>query len=167
ICWPPGNAHPKSHAQAGENPALSRHGSRLPLHGGRMITETSELQVFHCVVKHASYTRAADELGLSPSGVSRVVSRLEERLGARLVQRTTRKFSLTEAGAEFHARTVQVLADLAEAEAEVQRTARNPRGTLRISAPVVFGQLHLTPMRSEEHTSELQSRENLVCRLLP
>ncbi|HLV65179.1 MAG TPA: LysR family transcriptional regulator [Polyangiaceae bacterium] len=111
-----------------------------------MITETSELQVFHCVVKHASYTRAADELGLSPSGVSRVVSRLEERLGARLVQRTTRKFSLTEAGAEFHARTVQVLADLAEAEAEVQRTARNPRGTLRISAPVVFGQLHLTPM---------------------
>src|SRR5690606_13827442 len=63
ICLPPGNAHPKSHAQSGENPALSRHGSRLPLHGGRMITETSELQVFHCVVKHASYTRAADELG--------------------------------------------------------------------------------------------------------
>ncbi len=66
-----------------------------------MGTETLELTVFHCVVKHSSYAKAADELALSPSGVSRIVSRLEERLGARLVQRTTRKLSLTEAGAAF------------------------------------------------------------------
>ena len=78
-----------------------------------MVTETLELTVFHCVVKHSSYAKAADELGLSPSGVSRIVTRLEERLGARLVQRTTRKLSLTEAGAAFHARTSQILVDLA------------------------------------------------------
>ena len=68
-----------------------------------MVTETQELVVFHCVVKHASYARAAEELSLSASGVSRIVTRLEERLGARLVQRTTRKLALTEVGAAFHA----------------------------------------------------------------
>lgn len=111
-----------------------------------MVTETLELTVFHCVVKHSSYAKAADELGLSPSGVSRIVTRLEERLGARLVQRTTRKLSLTEAGAAFHARTSQILVDLADAEAEVQMTAVKPRGNLRVSAPVVFGQMYITPL---------------------
>ncbi len=111
-----------------------------------MLTETLELQVLHCVVKHASYAKAAEELGLSPSGVSRIISRLEERLGVRLMQRTTRKLALTEAGAAFHARTLQILSDLAEAEAEVQRTSIVPRGNLRVSVPVVFGQLYIAPM---------------------
>jgi DNA-binding transcriptional LysR family regulator len=111
-----------------------------------MVTETLELTVFHCVVKHSSYAKAAEELGLSPSGVSRIVTRLEERLGARLVQRTTRKLSLTEAGAAFHARTAQILVDLADAEAEVQMTAVQPRGNLRVSAPVVFGMLYVSPI---------------------
>lgn len=111
-----------------------------------MVSETQELVVFQAVVKHASYARAAQELALSPSGVSRIVTRLEERLGARLVQRTTRKLSLTETGAAFHARTSQILADLAEAEAEVQKAALRPKGTLRVTAPVVFGHLFLAPM---------------------
>ena len=111
-----------------------------------MVTETLELTVFHCVVKHSSYAKAAEELGLSPSGVSRIVTRLEERLGARLVQRTTRKLSLTEAGAAFHARTAQILVDLADAEAEVQMTAVQPRGNLRVSAPVVFGMMYIAPI---------------------
>lgn len=111
-----------------------------------MVTATLELTVFHCVVRHASYAKAAEELALTPSGVSRIVSRLEERLGARLVQRTTRKLSLTEAGTAFHSRTAQVLADLADAEAEIQEVALRPRGHLRISAPVVFGQHHIGPL---------------------
>lgn len=111
-----------------------------------MVSETAELTVFQCVVKHSSYAKAAEELGLSPSGVSRIVSRLEERLGARLVQRTTRKLALTEAGASFHARTAQILLDLADAEAEVQATTLKPRGTMRVSAPVVFGQLFVAPL---------------------
>jgi DNA-binding transcriptional LysR family regulator len=122
-----------------------------------MVSETQELLVFHAVAKHTSYAKAAAELSLSPSGVSRIISRLEERLGARLVQRTTRKLALTEAGAAFHARTCQILAELADAEAEVQKTAARPRGTLRISASVVFGQLYLAPMLNEllRHFPEL------------
>jgi len=111
-----------------------------------MATDTQELEVFHAVVRHASYAKAAEALDLSPSGVSRIVSRLEARLGARLVQRTTRKLSLTEAGKTFHARTAQVLVDLAEAEAEVLDVTLTPRGKLRVTAPVAFGQLHVAPL---------------------
>jgi len=114
-----------------------------------MVTETRELTVFHCVIRHGSYAKAAEELGLTPSGVSRLVSRLEERLGARLVHRTTRKLSLTEAGATFHVRTAQVLVDLAEAEAEVQDVTLKPRGKLRMTAPVVFGQMYVAPLLPE------------------
>src|SRR3954471_1576523 len=109
------------------------------------MAETLELEVFHCVGNPANDGKAAEEPPLSPSGVSRIVSRLEERLGARLVQRTTRKLSLTEAGTAFHARTVQILLDLADAEAEVQETSFRPRGNLRLSAPVVFGQQFISP----------------------
>jgi len=111
-----------------------------------MVTETRELTVFHCVIRHGSYAKAAEELGLTPSGVSRLVSRLEARLGARLVNRTTRKLSLTEAGATFHTRTAQVLVDLADAEAEVQEVTLKPRGRLRMTAPVVFGQMYVAPL---------------------
>jgi len=114
-----------------------------------MVTETQELLVFHTVVKHASYAKAAEELSLSPSGVSRIVTRIEERLGVRLVQRTTRKLALTEAGSAFHARTAQILMDLADAEAEVQQTLRRPRGNLRMSVPVVFGHRYVVPMLGE------------------
>jgi DNA-binding transcriptional LysR family regulator len=111
-----------------------------------MVTETQELLVFHAVVKHESFAKAAEELGLSASGVSRIVTRIEERLGVRLVQRTTRKLNLTEAGSAFHARTSQVLSDLAEAEAEVRETQLRPRGTLKLSASIGFGQLHVAPL---------------------
>jgi DNA-binding transcriptional LysR family regulator len=114
-----------------------------------MVTETQELVVFHAVVKHASYVKAAEELGLSASGVSRVVTRIEERLGVRLVQRTTRKLSLTEAGSAFYARTTQILMDLADAEAELQETQLHPRGTLKVSASIVFGQLYVAPLLDE------------------
>jgi DNA-binding transcriptional LysR family regulator len=105
-----------------------------------------ELSVLACVVKHQSYARAAKELNLTPSGVSRVITRLEDRLGVRLLQRTTRKLSLTEAGALFHARSAQILVDLGDAEAEVQKAARHPRGTLRLSASVFFGRRYLAPL---------------------
>lgn len=114
-----------------------------------MISETLELMVFNAVVKHASYARAAAELALSPSGVSRIITRLEERLGARLVQRTTRKLSLTEAGATFHVRTSQILQDLADAEADVQKAVLQPKGTLKLTTSIVFGQLYLAPMLGE------------------
>lgn len=111
-----------------------------------MPVETQELVVFHCVVKHSNYAKAADELGLSPSGVSRIVSRLEERLGARLIQRTTRKLKLTDVGHAFYERTTQVLNDLKDAESEVQQTIVQPKGTIRISTSVAFGQIYLAAL---------------------
>jgi DNA-binding transcriptional LysR family regulator len=111
-----------------------------------MPTETHELVAFHSVVKHSSFAKAAEELSLSPSGVSRIVTRLEERLGVRLVQRTTRSLSLTEAGAAFYARASQILADLLDAEAEVQKATAQPRGNLRITASLVFGHLYIAPL---------------------
>jgi DNA-binding transcriptional LysR family regulator len=116
------------------------------------LTETVELSVFACVVKHQSYAKAAEELKLTPSGVSRIVTRLEDRLGVRLLQRTTRKLSLTEAGALFHARSAQILVDLVDAESEVQKTALHPRGTLKLSASVFFGRRYLAPLLGELST---------------
>ena len=116
------------------------------------LTETMELSVFACVVKHQSYAKAAEELKLTPSGISRIVSRLEDRLGVRLLQRTTRKLSLTEAGALFHARSAQILVDLVDAESEVQKTALHPRGKLKLSASIVFGRRYLAPLLTELST---------------
>jgi DNA-binding transcriptional LysR family regulator len=114
-----------------------------------MPTETHELVAFHAVVKHSSFAKAAEELSLSPSGVSRIVTRLEERLGVRLVQRTTRSLSLTEAGAAFYVRASQILADLLDAEAEVQKATARPRGNLRITASLLFGQMYIAPVLDE------------------
>jgi len=110
------------------------------------LSETSELRVFTSVVSHGSFAKAADEHQMTPSGVSKLIARLEERLGARLLQRTTRKLSLTEVGAVFHGRTLRLLHDLSEAEAEVAADNLQPRGLLRLSAPVPFGTAHLSPL---------------------
>ncbi len=113
-----------------------------------MPTETSELVIFTSVVRHGSFAKAADEHELTPSAVSKLVSRLEEHLGVRLLQRTTRKLALTDVGQSFHARAVQILADLAEAEAEVSMASLRPRGVVRLSAPTVFGRLYVAPLLS-------------------
>ncbi|UJR82243.1 LysR family transcriptional regulator [Sandaracinus amylolyticus] len=95
-----------------------------------------EIEVFVRVVDARSFTRAARSLGLTPSGVSRVVGRLEQRLGVRLLQRTTRSLALTDEGAAYHARCTRILADLAEAEATIGRARAAPRGRIRVDAPV-------------------------------
>jgi len=108
-----------------------------------MAIETFELAVFTSVVRLESFAGAAEAHGMSASGVSRLVARLEHKLGVRLIQRTTRRLSLTEAGSAFHARASRILSDLEEAEAEASASALRPRGTVRISAPVAFGRRHL------------------------
>ena len=113
-----------------------------------MVAETQDLLVLHCVVRHGNYAKAAEELALSASGVSRVISRLEERLGVRLLQRTTRKLSLTEAGQAFHERTTQFLEGLEAAEHELRERSVSPRGHLRVGAPVALGQSFLAPALS-------------------
>lgn len=111
-----------------------------------MLTEVRDLMVFHTVVEHSSFSAAADELGLTPSGVSRLMARLEERLGVRLFERTTRRLALTKSGAAFRCRTEHLLRDLTSAELEVKQAALEPSGTLRLGAPVPFGQTYLAPL---------------------
>ena len=111
-------------------------------------TEVGELRAFQSVVKHQSYARAARELNLTPSGVSRLMSRLEHRLGVSLLKRTTRRVTLTSVGAAFHGRTYHLLAELEHAESAAREATAVPQGLLRISAPVPFGQTYLTPLLS-------------------
>ena len=94
-----------------------------------------ELTVFTRVVDAGSFTLAARSLGLTPSGVSRVVARLEARLGVRLLQRTTRRLSVTDDGARFCARCKSILFDLEDAEAAITNRAGRPSGRLRVDAP--------------------------------
>ena len=103
------------------------------------------LTVYARVVECGSFARAADRLSMSTSAVSRHVAELEAHLGARLLNRTTRRLSLTESGRIFHERCVQLLADLTEAEEEVNAAAAVPRGTLRLTSSITFGVRHLAP----------------------
>jgi DNA-binding transcriptional LysR family regulator len=107
------------------------------------------LAAFTRVVEHGSFARAAERLGVSTSAVSRSVSELEAHLGVRLLNRTTRRLSLTESGQAFLERAVQLLADLDEAEAIASAGAVAPRGTLRLTASITFGERHLAPAIAE------------------
>ena len=107
------------------------------------------ITAFARVVEAGSFAGAATRLGVSVSSVSRLVADLETHLGSRLLNRTTRRISLTEAGRVFHERSVQLLADLEEAEASASEGAAVPRGTLRLSGPVTFGTEHIAPAVAE------------------
>jgi len=107
------------------------------------------IEAFVKVVETGSFARAADRLGVSVSSVSRHVTELEAHLDARLLNRTTRRLSLTEIGRAFHERCVQLLADLEEAEESAGAGTLAPRGTLRLTCGVTFGTRHLAPAVSE------------------
>lgn len=104
-----------------------------------MKASIDDMVVFCSVVETGSFTAAGEALSLSKGAVSKAVSRLEAGLGARLLHRTTRRQTLTEAGAAFHARAAQALDELEEAAREVSEHADRPRGHLRVSAPTFFG----------------------------
>ena len=110
---------------------------------------TGELEIFARVVTAGNMSAAGREMGLSPAVVSKRISHLEERLGARLFQRTTRQLTLTESGQGFYDRVVNILAGIEEAEAYVTRRNAIPRGTLKVSAPTAFGRMHIAPFMAE------------------
>jgi len=107
------------------------------------------IAAFTKVVETGSFARAADRLGISVSAVSRQVAELESHLDARLLNRTTRRLSLTESGRAFHERCVQLLSDLEEAEQSAHAGTVSPRGTLRVTCGVTFGERHLAPAIAE------------------
>jgi DNA-binding transcriptional LysR family regulator len=125
------------------------------------LPDLSEIGVFVKVVQTGSFSQAARDLGLPKSTVSRKVSQLEERLGARLLQRTTRKVALTEVGAMYHERCARILPELEEAERAVTELQDVPRGLLRVAAPLRFGMLG--PVISEFLSLHPEVRVELVC----
>lgn len=104
------------------------------------------MNAFVKVVALGSYAEAGRALGLTRSTVSKAVMELEQLLGARLLDRTTRRVSATEAGLAYYESCVDVLARVEETEMQVSRLHDEPRGVLKINAPVSFGVLHLGPM---------------------
>jgi len=117
------------------------------------VNRSTEMEVFVRVVETGGLSAAARALRITPSAVSKLMARLEGRLGARLLNRSTRKLQLTPEGAAFYARSVQVLADIQEAEREVLAGAA-PRGRVRVNSVVDLGRnllLPLTPGFLEQH----------------
>ncbi len=104
------------------------------------------MKVFVTVADLRGFATAARKLRLSPSAVTRLVASLEERLGARLLQRTTRSVTLTDAGSRYLERARRILADVAEAEGAAQAERTVPRGRFVLAAPNAFGRLHVAPL---------------------
>jgi DNA-binding transcriptional LysR family regulator len=113
---------------------------------GRSLDDLQAMAVFARVVDARSFTAAARTLETTTSSVSKRVARLEERLGVRLIERTTRAFAPTEAGLAFHEHCARILRDVDEAELAVTRLGGAPRGTLRVSALGALGEAHLGPL---------------------
>jgi LysR family transcriptional regulator for bpeEF and oprC len=107
------------------------------------------MRVFSRVAERGSFARAADELDLSRPAASAHVAALEKHLGARLLNRTTRRVSLTAEGTEFLARTRRILEELRDAEETLRGTRSKPQGKLRVDVPVAFGRYLLLPALAE------------------
>lgn len=126
------------------------------------------MQAFVTVADLKGFAPAARRLGLSPSGVTRLVAALEEHLGARLLQRTTRQVSLTDVGTRYLERARRILADVEEAENSAREERTRPSGRLVVSAPFGFGRLHVSPVMSAylkrypDVSGELRLSDNII-----
>ena len=111
--------------------------------------DLNDIVVFTKVVETKSFTAAAEQLGLPKSTVSRKLAQLEERLGVRLVQRTTRKLALTDIGTAYYERCARIVADIAAAEQVVTDMQATPRGRVRVSAPIDLATKYLGTIISD------------------
>jgi len=107
--------------------------------------QLEEMQVFVRVVDSGGIGNAAEQMGIAKSAVSRRLSELETRLGVSLINRTTRRSNLTEAGQNYYARSQRIINEIKELDSQTSDPDFSLKGTLRISVPLSFGLLHLTP----------------------
>ena len=126
------------------------------------------MQAFVTVADLKGFAAAARKLRLSPSAVTRLIASLEDRIGVRLLQRTTRQVALTDAGARYLERIRRILADVEEAEIAAEGERARPTGRLVISAPVGFGRLHVSSVvtaylkRHREVSAELRLEDRVI-----
>jgi DNA-binding transcriptional LysR family regulator len=116
----------------------------LPVTDGSM-TDLLDYEIFTRVIKAGSLSAAARELHSTPAMISKRLTRLEDRLGVKLLHRTTRRLTPTEVGQSFYERVIAVLAAVADAESLATIDNDRPRGLLRVSLPTSFGRLHVAP----------------------
>jgi DNA-binding transcriptional LysR family regulator len=109
------------------------------------VDQLTAMRVFRRVVELQSFSAAARDLSLSNAAVSKNISELESLLCVQLINRTTRRMSVTESGRAYYSRCVQILDDIAEANVAVGQFGAKPRGTLRVNAPMSFGLRYLAP----------------------
>lgn len=109
----------------------------------------TQIELFVLTAELGSLSKAADQLGMSNAAASRTLSALEDRLGARLIERTTRRQYLTDAGQAFRRSCAAVLSEMAEAEAEAGAVALHPSGSLRVASSVSFATLYIAPLLTE------------------
>ena len=129
------------------------------------------LRIFVLVADHQSFAEAARRLHISPTQASRSVAELEARLGVSLLRRTTRSVGLTPEGADYLERSRRVLDDLDDADRSMRGEGAEPRGTLRIAAPLVFGSMHILPivaglLQQHQHLSVELSLADRIVRLV-
>jgi DNA-binding MarR family transcriptional regulator len=111
------------------------------------MDEMSEIRLFVRMVAAGNLSETARRLNSSLPAMSRRLAGLEKRLGVRLVDRSTRRFTLTEEGSRYHERAVKILADLDEAEAEISSKVASPQGHIRVGAPLEIGRRQFAPVR--------------------
>lgn len=132
------------------------------------MDRNDEMSVFVNVVREGGFSAAAKIMQLTPSAVSKQISRLEERLDVRLLNRTTRQLSMTDEGETYFHRATAILSDIEETEAMVSNRSATPRGTLRVSSSIAFGRHQIVPMMPEflnaypEMRLQLSLSDNLV-----
>jgi DNA-binding transcriptional LysR family regulator len=127
----------------------------------RSVDQLAEMRVFVRAIERGTFAGAASDLRLTPSAVSKLVRRLEARLGVRLVNRTTRKLALTAEGETYFHSGRQLIEAMAGLEQEVAASASHPRGLLRINTPVSLGVRHLAPSLMDFHRRYPDVRVNL------
>ena len=113
------------------------------------MSSLAEMAVFVKTVTTTSLSAAARELGVSTAAVSRKLAALEARLGVRLLNRTTRRISLTDEGARYYEACVRILAEIEEAEAQATARRLEPQGILKVALPATFGHKHIAPLIPE------------------